>query len=314
MKQYPISNIRTLSDTIREFTLATPAWELAALTPGSHFRWLMPGEIGARRYSCVMFTAPATALTFAIKLNMAAASSQYLQSLKQGDKVSLEGPFNHFPQLIAPAEGRDVVIAGGIGVTPITGIVARLIVMGKHPECHYFTESRAQAVYATELTNLAGSSFHLHSSEGQKCDLAELLGTLQPDDRLHVCGSERLLSAVLDYCDDYQFPRQHIAFELFTTPFTKADTTEEGYEVEAAESGIRLQVAAGQSLLDALESAGLEPLYDCRRGECGVCALKVIEGDVEHRDFIMTPQEAATSGIIYPCVSHAKGCFLKLEL
>ncbi|MCC8379387.1 flavin reductase family protein [Xenorhabdus sp. PB30.3] len=314
MQQYPICNIRILSDTIREFTLEAPEWELAALTPGSHFRWLMPDNIGTRSYSCVMLTIPTAKLTFAIQLNTASASSQYLQSLKVGDSARLEGPFNHFPQLSAPEGGRDIVIAGGIGITPIIGIIARLIAMGKHPECHYLISSQAQAVYATELATLAASHFYLHSTEEQKVCLSRLLGALQACDRLHVCGPVRLLNAVLDYCDNHHFSRQHIAFELFTTPTIKADIAETGYEVEAAESGIRLQVAAGQSLLDALEAAGLEPLYDCRRGECGLCALKVIEGDVEHHDFIMTPQEATTSRTIYPCVSRAKGSFLKLAL
>ncbi|PNK70413.1 MULTISPECIES: flavin reductase family protein [Pantoea] len=312
MKRFVITTIRSLGEAVREFTLDADNNELALLTPGAHYRWQMPDGIGARCYSCVMLELPATALTFAVRLSPDSLSSGYLSGLAEGDIVTLEGPFNHFPQLSAPLDGRDIVIAGGIGITPLTGIVTRLVDAGRQPECHYFASSRSHAAYSDRLESLTQERFRLHTSEGPRITIEALLGKLQRNDRIHVCGPARLLSAVLDYCDAHDFPRSHLAFEIFNALPTEAETG--GYEVEATETGVRFQVTRGQSLLDALEEAGLEPLYDCRRGECGLCALEVVEGEVEHRDFIMTPQEAATSRTIYPCVSRAKGSVLKLAL
>lgn len=312
MKQFAITTIRSVGEAVREFTLDADNNELALLTPGAHYRWQMPDAIGTRSYSCVMLALPAPTLTFAVRLSPDSLSSGYLSGLAEGDIVTLEGPFNSFPQLSAPLNGRDIVIAGGIGVTPLTGVVARLVAAGRQPECHYFASSRSQAAYADPLESLLQERFHLHTAGGPRITIDALLGKLQRNDRIHVCGPTRLLSAVLDYCDAHDFPRSHLAFEIFNAPPAEAEAG--GYEVEAAESGVRFYVSRGQSLLDALEEAGLEPLYDCRRGECGLCALEVIEGEVEHHDFIMTPQEAATSRTIYPCVSRAKGSVLKLAL
>jgi len=86
------------------------------------------------------------------------------------------------------------------------------------------------------------------------------------------------------------------------------------FVIDAVESGVSVNVNSDQSLLEALEAAGLDPLYDCRRGECGVCAIEVVEGEVDHRDFIMSEQEAACSTTIYPCVSRAKSQRLKLAI
>lgn len=313
MKSYCIEQIRNLTDHIQEITLTADVAELAALVPGCHYRWHMSPDIGFRCYSCVLLQTSAQSLTFAMRLNPESASSDWLRSLKQGDNITLEGPFNHFPQLAAPTGGRNLVIAGGIGITPLTGVIARLSDGAQHVECHYFAASVTHAAYAAELGALKDVRLQLHCADGPRTTVDALLGDLQPLDRLHVCGPARLLSAVLTYCDARHFPRQNIAFELFTAP--EADPSAEGgYDVEATESGVRLHVKVGQSLLEALEQAGLEPLYDCRRGECGLCALEIVEGDAVHRDFIMTPQEAARNNTIYPCVSHAKGSCLKLAL
>lgn len=311
MNSYTVKQLRPLSENILEVTLAASTEELNTLTPGSHYRWHMSEEIGYRCYSCVLLPGWGQALTFAIRLSAQSASSKWLKALQPGDAATLTGPFNHFPQVVAPANGRNFVIAGGIGITPLTGVMAQLSSSKQNAICHYFATTKADATYASELAALPGIALQLHCADGPRTSLDFLLSDLQPQDRLHVCGPARLLSELLAVCDARNFPREHIAFELFT----EADANPNGgYEVEATESGIHLQVAAGQSLLDALEQAGLDPLYDCRRGECGLCALEIVEGGADHRDFIMTPQEAAASHTIYPCVSHAKGSVLKLAL
>lgn len=312
MSQYQIHRIRELGQSVREITVYNQ--DAVTLSPGAHFKWYIPEIDSWRHYSCVILPAQGQELTFAIKLNRESPSSQYLMSLKEGEHVELEGPFNHFAEIVAPEEGRNIVIAGGIGITPLTGIAYNIIQSAGKINFHYFVANREQAVYASELAGLLGERFFLHTKDGPRISIPELLGELTLSDRIHVCGPPRLLEDLFKYCDAKQFPRSQIAFELFNTSPAMNEGQEHGYEVEAVQSGIIFQVSAGQSLLDALEIAGLDPLYDCRRGECGLCALQVVEGEVEHRDFIMTDQEAALCQTIYPCVSRAKGMHLKLEI
>lgn len=311
MKTYTVQQLRLLSEEILEITLRADHAEAAALTPGSHYRWHLPGSLDYRCYSCVLLPGETSALKFAMRLSAVSESSQWLSGLQEGDNVTLSGPFNHFPQLTAPAGGRNLVIAGGIGITPLTGVLTRLSHTSQPTICHYFAACATRAAYISELAALPEIALHTHYADGPRISLDTLLSDLQPQDRIHACGPARLLTALLACCDARGFPREHIAFEVFTVA-AAADAG--GYEVEATESGVRLRVNAGQSLLEALEEAGLEPLYDCRRGECGICALEIVAGDVDHRDFIMTPQDAATSTTLYPCVSHAKGPLLKLAL
>ncbi|MBS9437730.1 iron-sulfur cluster-binding domain-containing protein [Photorhabdus noenieputensis] len=313
MMKYLVTHAYSLSDSVREFTLAISEGSAPQLTPGCHFRVFIPTINDWRHYSCVMFSSETREITFAIRLNDCSSSSRYLASLQEGDVVTLEGPFNHFPVLNAEGKGRNIVIAGGIGITPLTGIVARQCEAGRTPQFHYYAATREQAIYSDEIIKLVGEQCHFHFADGEKISIQQLLQDLTAADRIHVCGPARLLNDVLHYCDSQGFPRCQIAFELFGTVPVSIEGNE-GYEVEAVESGITVKVAPGQSLLDALEAVGLELLSDCRRGECGLCALEVLEGEVEHHDFIMSPEEAAASDMIYPCVSRAKGTHLKIAL
>ncbi|MBJ7554856.1 flavin reductase family protein [Marinomonas spartinae] len=313
MSLYQISCIRDIGQSIREITVYNQE-AVVNPSPGAHFKWYIPELCSWRHYSCVLLPSQEKELTFAMKLNPESPSSQYLMSLREGEYVEMEGPFNHFPEKIASKNGRNIVIAGGIGITPLVGIACHINKSAGNVDFHYFSTNMQQAIYAPELAELFGERLFLHTKDSPSISLSKLLGKLTLSDRIHLCGPPRLLKAVFEYCDNEQFPRNNIAFELFTPSSSSKGEKEPSYEVEAVQSGIIFRVLPDQTLLDALEKAGLDPLYDCRRGECGLCALQVIEGEIDHRDFIMTKQEAELGQVIYPCVSRAKGMRLKLEI
>jgi vanillate O-demethylase ferredoxin subunit len=108
------------------------------------------------------------------------------------------------------------------------------------------------------------------------------------------------------------WPRERVRFELFSTP-AAADGAA-GYEVVLAQSGRSLQVAPGQSLLDCLVEAGCDPMFDCKRGECGVCSVAVLEGEIDHHDYFLSDAEKAAGKVMQVCVSRARGARLVLDL
>jgi ferredoxin-NADP reductase len=313
---YQITQCRMLSQNIKEITVTAQTTGQGAPAAGAHFKWWIPGYDQWRHYSTVQLNEhnlSADSHVFAIRLSDDSASSGYIRGLVEGDIVRLDGPFNAFTYTPGKDDDTDIAIAGGIGITPLTGILGHLNTLGRPVHLHYFAKCEAQAAYAAEMRNLLQDrvTFHYSSHPEGRPSVSAVLDRLQPHDRLYVCGPQGMLNEVFSHAETLGLARERIHFEVFNT---ERDAHDSGFDVEAVESGVMLRVNADQSLLDALEAAGLDPLYDCRRGECGVCALDVLEGEVEHRDFIMSAKEAACSGRIYPCVSRAKSPSLKLAL
>jgi ferredoxin-NADP reductase len=309
--KYTVTQCRMLSASIKEVTVSGPA-TLADMThAGAHFKWLIPGLDDCRHYSTVHVNEVEDGqFTFAIRLSPDSASSQYIRTLAVNDSVELEGPLNTFNYPLNADSGRDIAIAGGIGITPLTGILRHLQSLERMPQLHYFAKSDVDAAYAQDLQAQLQERMQLHFS-GSRPAISQLLADLSADDRLYVCGPAAMLSAVLSHAESVGLAREQIHLEVFNVA---RDDAAQGFVIEAADSGVSVNVGPQQSLLEALEAAGLDPLYDCRRGECGVCALDVLEGEVDHRDFIMSEQEAACSARIYPCVSRAKSPRLKLAI
>ncbi|WP_085580202.1 MULTISPECIES: PDR/VanB family oxidoreductase [unclassified Pseudomonas] len=309
--KFTVTHCRMLSASIKEITVSGPAAPAASAHAGAHFKWRMPESGDWRHYSTVELDEAAEGrFTFAVRLSDDSPSSRYIRSLKVDDTVELDGPFNTFDYPLSVEAGRDIAIAGGIGITPLTGILRHLTALERTAHLHYFARSAEDAAYADDLRTLLQDRMNLHLS-GQRPALGQVLADLTPEDRLYVCGPAAMLSEILSHAQSAGLPRERIHLEVFNLA---KDDGAQGFTVEAAESGVSLEVGPGQTLLEALEAAGLDPIYDCRRGECGVCALDVLEGDVDHRDFIMSEQEAACSARMYPCVSRAKSSRLKLAI
>ena len=135
---------------------------------------------------------------------------------------------------------------------------------------------------------------------------------VRPTTQLYVCGPKVMLDTVLREAQARSWPRERIHFELFTAPVTT--DADQAFDVVLAQSGKTVVVPAGTSILDALIEHGCDPLYDCKRGECGVCSTQVVEGDIEHRDYFLSDAEKASGKVMQICVSRAKGKRLVLDL
>jgi len=181
-------------------------------------------------------------------------------------------------------------------------------------ELHYAGRSRALMAFLPELGELLGTDLLLHDDEskGAPFDVGALLARCDPADQLYVCGPKPMLDTVLAQTQARGWNSDRVHFELFTAPVVEEG--DHAFEVELAMSGQRFTVPADQSILDCLIEHGCDPMFDCKRGECGVCAVPVIDGEIDHRDYVLTAREKAAGNVIQICISRAKGQRLVLDL
>lgn len=320
-----VQRCTALNPLIRELELALPdGGVLPGFEAGAHVRVqvrLPGGATDWRHYSLVELTGDATArraptrYVIAVRLEDGGrGGSRYLhEQVAEGALLTVEPPKNDFvlqPGPAAPgsaAPGRAVLLAGGIGVTPIASMAAQAQAQGLDVALVYAGRSRALMAYLAPLQALLGTALQVHADDeqGAPLDVDAVLGRCLPTDVLHVCGPQVLLDAVLARAAARGWPRERVRFELFNAPVAEAGDAP--FEVQLAQAGRTLQVRADQTLLDCLIDAGCDPMFDCRRGECGVCAVPVLEGEVDHRDYVLTAGEKRSNTVIQVCVSRGRG-------
>jgi ferredoxin-NADP reductase len=286
---------------------ALPAW-----TPGAHVDVILPsGE--ERQYSLcapVVSMAPGAWRIGVLRESGGRGGSSWLHdSLAVGDRLRVRGPRNHFA--FEPVAGaRYVFIAGGIGITPLTGMISAAAELGADFEVHYSGRSMSTMALAADLVNDHPDRVHLHTADtGDRLDLGLLFAELDPATVVYCCGPSRLIEAVERVSANHVL---HV--ERFEAKAVTAPVRDEAFEVELALTGTTLTVPPGRSILEVVEESGVLVLSSCQEGTCGTCETPVLEGEVDHRDSILTPEEQADNQVMYICVSRAACPRLVLEL
>lgn len=172
-------------------------------------------------------------------------------------------------------------------------------------EMHYAARSRKQMAYRDELPAQCRTYF---SDEGKRLDIEQLISGSAKNAVFYVCGPERLIDEVRARVAD----ADRVRFERFAPPAPAKD--DKPVELVLRRSGLTLHVPAHRSLLDAIDDAGVALGSDCRVGKCGSCAVKVLEGEPDHRDLALTRSERESAGLMCPCVSRARTASLVLDL
>ena len=315
-----VAQVETLNPLVRRFVLR-PAHggTLPPFDAGAHVRVRIGAADEWRHYSLIDFsTAPQAdsapaAYAIAVRLDAEGrGGSRFMHGLQEGQLLTIEPPRNDFP--LADHGGCAVLVAGGIGVTPLASMAARCRAQGRPVRMVYAGRSRALMALLPELHALLGDALQVHTDAeaGAPLDLAALLDGCGPDDRLYVCGPQPMLDAVLAAAHARAWPSERVHFELFTAAVPQAG--DHAFEVVLSQSGQRYTVPADQSILECLIDQGCDPMFDCKRGECGVCAVPVLEGDIDHRDYVLSASEKAAGNVIQICISRAKGQRLVLDL
>ena len=313
-----------LNPLIRMFRLqAADGATLPGYTAGAHLRVRVDLAGGAqdwRHYSLINLvpephaTDAPTEYVIAVRVEAdGRGGSRYMhERVKAGDLLTVEAPKNDFP--LHDGAERAVLIAGGIGITPLASMAAQRLAQGAPVQLHYAGRSRGLMAYLPELQALLGDALRVHADAeaGAPLDIAALLAACTPQDRLYVCGPKVLLDAVLAQTLARGWSHERVHFELFTTPVV--EDGDHAFELVLAQSGQTFMVAADQTILDCLIAHGCDPMFDCKRGECGVCAAPVMEGEIDHRDYVLSAREKAAGNVIQMCVSRAKGARLVLDM
>ncbi|HMN22388.1 MAG TPA: cytochrome P450/oxidoreductase [Ottowia sp.] len=232
-----------------------------------------------------------------------------------GAILRLRGPRNHF-HMDEQASGPLLLIAGGIGITPIMAMAQRARELGRDYQLHYSASTRARAAYAGELQALHGERLHLHiSDEGGRVDLAALLARPDDETQIHACGPETLLAALQAAVDQAGWRPDALRVEHFENKAPKLDPAHEcAFEIELATAGLTLQVPADRTVLEVLHAANVDVQCDCEEGLCGSCEVGVLAGDLDHRDSVLTPAERKAGQRMMTCVSRARTGRLVLDL
>lgn len=300
------------ADGILRLTLQDPhGRSLPGWSPGAHVTVLAGGH--ARSYSLCGDRDDASRLQVAVLRDEAGrgGSAHIHRSVRPGMRLRIRGPRNHF-QLDETAR-RYVLFAGGIGITPIVSMADRLGQLGKQYAIHYAGRSRASMAFVHRLQRDHGDRLHLYPAlEGRRLDLAAVVGASAGDAQLYACGPERLLRALEGLVADTP-GRLHL--ERFAPAGTQADPEHDtAFEAELQDTKVSVHVARGQTLLQALRAAGVDVASDCEEGLCGTCEVPVLDGEVDHRDHVLSAAERGGNARIMTCCSRSRGGKLVLAL
>lgn len=309
MNRLAVSRRETAADGVVVLDLRDPSGAgLPAWTPGAHID-VSPAEGVVRQYSLCGDPADRAVWRIAVlrEPDGRGGSQAVHDKIQEGDLVDVGGPRNHFPLVAAP---RYLFVAGGIGITPLLPMVAAATAAGADWRLHYGGRSRASMAFREELCSAYGGRVFVHpQDETGLLDLDAILADEPADTPVYCCGPEPLLRAVEQRCAD-----RPLHVERFAPKEQGEPVRQESFEVELARAGRTLTVPPGRSILRVVEDAGIPLLWSCTEGTCGTCETAVLDGRVDHRDSLLTPEERAANDTMFICVSRAAGPRLILDL
>ncbi|WP_051310903.1 PDR/VanB family oxidoreductase [Bradyrhizobium sp. Cp5.3] len=301
---------RELTPDVRLFEIA-PERPLAKATPGSHIDVLAPidGRLRFRSYSLVGSCADGLYRIAVKRLASSRGGSLGMWRLKTSEQLTISQPRNNFE--LSYGRPEYLLIAGGIGITPIYTMALALKQADANFRLLYAARSRRDLAFADELASHIGERLQLFvSEEGQRIDLAGEIAQLDRRGELYVCGPFGMLDTAKRLWREGGRPAALLRYETFGNAGSFADAP---FTIRIPRLGLEIDVPANRSMLEALEDAGVDMIFGCRRGECGLCVLPILETSarVDHRDVFFSSEERATNGKLCTCVSRAaSGCLV----
>lgn len=234
-------------------------------------------------------------------------------NFRVGMTLDISAPRNHFA-LVEDAP-HTVLVAGGIGVTPILCMYRRLRALGRSVKLMYCSRSAPQAAFVAEIDALGGDvTYHFDDQHGGKpASLADFLAGQPAGTHAYCCGPGVMLDGFEAACAQVGIANVHVE-RFAAAPDAPPPAVSDGYVVKLAKSGTEVTVAAGKTLLESLLEAGIDAEHSCMEGVCGACETRVLEGCPDHRDSVLSAAERESGKVMMICVSGCKGERLTLDL
>ena len=306
-----VLEIVSLTDRISSLHIAAtdgsalPIWEA-----GAHVEFDVAD--GTRAYSLIAFNPVTVAPSFyqiaVQREDGGQGGSRAMHDLQIGDPITFSAPQNDFP---VKTGASAVLLAGGIGVTPMISMAAALHAAGQQFAFHYAGRSASVMAYHAELAETWVDAFHLHCDDNDSAlDLDAVIASLNAG-HLYVCGPRGLLDAARAQAEAQGIPQDRVHYELFEAAAAQSDDC--AFEVQINDGTI-YTIPVGQSIIDVLEENDVDVMYDCQRGDCGICQCDVREGTPDHRDVVLSDAEREAGDVMQICVSRAKTPRLVLDI
>ena len=309
-----VADVVPVNALIKRFRLvARDGSDLPAFSGGSHVVVEMDDHGHRRLNPYSLMSDPEDRSGYAISVRRDDAGrggSLFMHDqVRPGMEMVISHPLNLFP--LDTRAKKHLMIAGGIGITPFLAQIGQVSQQGGRFELHYAARSRALGAYMAELKAAHGDRVQCYfDEEGMAIDLKGLLARQPIGTHLYVCGPKGMLNWVRATAGAAGWPVGAVHFEEFLAPGSG-----QVFTAELALSGKTVTVGTHQSLLEAIEAAGVDAPYLCRGGACGQCETTVLrcDGQLLHRDHWLTPEDLAAGQKIMPCVSRFEGTTLILE-
>ncbi|WP_235023153.1 PDR/VanB family oxidoreductase [Caballeronia glebae] len=309
-----VADKREIAEDIFLFELrAGDGGTLPPFTAGAHLLVKTPAGI-ARRYSLCNDPAQRDRYVIAVKRDAAGGggSLSMAHDVQVGTTLEVSSPLNYFP--LSGDASRYLLIAGGIGITPMRAMMAEIAARGAHFDVIYCTRSPESTAFLDELNaSEFASRVRVHHDFGERAQslpLAPLVAERVGDTHIYCCGPRPLMQAVRDAASHW--PSSAVHFEDFGTSAHDNASGDKAFTVRLAKSGGCVNVAPGETILDALRANGIDTPSSCEAGTCGSCRTRLLGGEADHRDFVLDEDEQTSEIMI--CVSRACSNELVLDI
>jgi tetrachlorobenzoquinone reductase len=314
--QVRVKQISYESENVNSYELvALAGGDLVPFTAGCHIDLHLPNGM-IRSYSLVNDQSERNRYVVAVSKDAASrgGSSFIHETMRAGDIINISHPRNNF--VLQEDAAHSVLIAGGIGITPLLSMIRRLETLGRSWQLFYTTRTRVAAAFLDELNSLRSgihSNLHLNFDQeppGRMLDLPAIVKDAPSNAHLYCCGPVPMLEAF--EAATANRPANHVHVEYFKAKEKRAAGG--GFEVKLARSKRTIAVPTGKTVLDALLDAGIAVSYACTEGVCGTCETRVIEGIPDHRDLFLSKEEHAANKTMMICCSGSKSPTIVLDL
>lgn len=307
-----VADIVQETPTVKTFYLSMPDGRpIGHYAPGAHIDVVGPTSL-TRQYSLCGRPDGDNAYMLAVKREEGSrGGSEALHDLKVGDKLKISSPRNLMA--MAPEGEHHILVAGGIGITPMLSLARYMDVRDISFELHYFARSEEEAAFLPELTEKIPHKLHAHlgiTRDEQWERMKGLVDTAPEKTHVYTCGPSPFMDRVHEIAVS-KIPEENIHFENFNPVEADEDQVNTEFDVEL--EGDVYHIPADRTIVEVLNEAGCDIDTSCEEGICGTCIMEVLEGTPEHRDNVLTKAEREAGETMAVCVSRTRDPRLSLD-